>query len=85
MKSILPVITGTWEALLNCAKDGVRVIYVENCLYQGSSAAITEKLSELGYAPAARQGKRGVFFLRIRGEHPFDPEKDTIHDPLDIL
>ena len=85
MRSILPVITGTWEALINCAKEGVSVIYVENCLYQSNCAALTEKLSDFGYAPAARKGKRGVFFQQTRGAHPFDPEKDTIHDPMDIL
>ena len=85
MKHVLPVITGTREALINSATDGVPVIYVENTLYQENADVITEKLSRFGYIPAEQQGKRGVFFLLTHGEYRFDPEHHEIHDPLNIL
>lgn len=85
MKHIMPVITGTWEALINSAKAGVPIIYVENSLYQGNATAIAEKLSRFGYIPAEQQGKRGVFFLLTHGVYRFDPEHHEIHDPLNIL
>ena len=85
MKTILPVMVNTWEALMASAKDGVTVIHVDNSLYWGNPALTEQKLAEFSYVPRKQHGKRGVFFLLTQGPYRFDPKHHKIHDPLNIL
>jgi len=83
MQKIIPIIAGTWEALIAAAAEHCPVIYVEEALYRAQAAAIRQELS--GYVISWKKGKKGVFFLLAAGENRFDHTRHEIYDPYSLL
>lgn len=84
-EKVPPLIITTKETFENALSHDYPVLYIEKALCQQLSGGFCSVLARHGYSPHGIVGKQGIFFPKLTGKNRFDPQTQTIYDPLDIL